>query len=60
MILRTGVFRYKTKYGKMVTYFSIEKWTLFGWEILDHHGFKMYLYKADADEFVRLYKSLKK
>ena len=44
----------------MVTYFSIEKWTLFGWEILDHHGFKMYLYKADADEFVRLYKSLKK
>ena len=60
MKIRTGVFRYKAKHGKMVTHFTIEKWTLFGWEILYHHGFKMYRFRKDAEEFVRLYKSLKK
>jgi hypothetical protein len=60
MRIRVGVWRYKMKSGKMNTLFVIEKWEFpFGWEFLSHHGLVAFRKRADAEEYVRLYNSIK-
>ena len=60
MILRYSPIRFKTKSGRMCTQWIIERLTLFGWEWVYQHGVVSFWTKAEAEEFIRIYKSLKK
>lgn len=52
--------RFRMKGGKMMTRWLVEKFTLFGWDWIYHHGLVGFRAKADAEEFVRLYNAIKK
>lgn len=60
MMLRYSPIRFETKSGLMCTKWIIERLTLFGWDLVYHRGVISFRTKAEAEEFVRIYKSLKK
>jgi hypothetical protein len=44
----------------MKTRWAVESFGWAGWELLYHHRIVDFCKKADAEEYVRLYKSIKK
>ncbi len=60
MRLRVKPLRFKIRKGLMVTNWIVERLTWLGWDWIYHHGLIGFRKKEDAEEFVRLYKSIKK
>lgn len=60
--LRVTPWRFKTRKGKMVTEFLIERYEslLLGWEWLFHHGLVSFPTRAEALEYVRIYNAVRK
>ena len=61
MKLRVAVLRFRTKSGSTVTKYYIEYFGFsYGWDFLYHHGLVSFRKRADAEEYIRLYNSIKK
>ena len=60
--LRITPFRFKTRKGKMVTEFLIERYEdlILGWEWLFHHGLVTFPTRTEALEYVRIYNAVRK
>lgn len=52
--------RFRLNNGEMRTDWLVEFFGWCGWECLYHHRYVSYRDKKDAEEYVRIYKSLKK
>ena len=56
--LKADIFRYRTKKGRMHSEWVIYEWEIFGWTFLHYHGLKTFKTRADADEYIRLYRAV--
>lgn len=60
--LRITPLRFKTRKGKMVTEFLIERYEdlILGWEWIFHHGLVSFPTRTEALEYVRIYNAVRK